>query len=69
MDKASLSVKGMSCMGCVNSVKNVLEPMTGVNSVAIVLDPGQVTVEFDPALVTLEQIRNTINDAGYEVVS
>lgn len=68
MEKITLAVKGMTCMGCVKSVKNVLEPIPGVAGVDIVLENGQVTISFDPAKAGLDQFKTAIQDAGYEVV-
>ncbi len=68
MEKITLAVKGMTCMGCVKSVKNVLEPIAGVAGVDIVLDNGQVTISFDPAKAGPDQFKAAIQDAGYEVV-
>ncbi len=68
MEKITLTVKGMTCMGCVRSVKTVLEPIPGVASVDITLENGQVAIDYDPAKSGMEQFTNAINDAGYEVV-
>lgn len=68
MENITLTVKGMTCMGCVRSVKNVLEPLPGVNNVEITLENGQVAISYDTAKASVEQFRNAINDAGYEVV-
>jgi copper chaperone len=68
MEKITLTVKGMTCMGCVRSVKNVLEPIPGVSSVDITLENGHVTIDYDPAKSGAEQFTSAINDAGYEVV-
>jgi copper chaperone len=68
MEKITLTVKGMTCMGCVRSVKNVLEPIPGVNGVDITLENGQVAISYDTAKVSVEQFRDAISDAGYEVV-
>lgn len=68
MEKITLTVKGMTCMGCVRSVKNVLEPIPGVSRVDITLENGQVTIDYDPANGDVKQFTDAINDAGYEVV-
>lgn len=68
MEKTTLTVKGMTCMGCVKSVKNVLEPIPGVAGVDITLDNGQVVISHDPAKTGLDQFTAAIQDAGYEVV-
>lgn len=68
MEKITFTVKGMTCMGCVRSVKNVLEPISGVSGVEISLDSGEVVIAYDPAKAKMEQFRSAINDAGYEVI-
>jgi len=69
MENITLTVKGMTCMGCVRSVKAVLEPLPGVASVDVTLDGGLVAIGFDPAQVQVAQLKAAIDDAGYEVVA
>lgn len=68
MEKILLTVKGMTCMGCVRSVKNVLEPIHGVAEVEITLDSGEVLISYDPDSAGVDQFKSAIIDAGYEVV-
>ncbi len=68
MEKITLAVKGMTCMGCVRSVKNVLEPIPGVGSVDIDLGNGLVAIAYDAAKTGADQFKAAIQDAGYEVV-
>lgn len=68
MENITLTVKGMTCMGCVGSVKKVLEPIPGVSGVAIALETGQVAVGYDPAVADADQFKAAIRDAGYEVI-
>ena len=67
MEKVTFTVKGMTCMGCVGSVKKVLQPIPGVSGVEITLENGAVVISYDPAKAGVAQFRDTINDAGYEV--
>ncbi len=69
MTTLNLTVTGMSCMGCVNSVKNLLTALPGVSGVQVDLASGQVVVEHDPAQVGVAAIRQTIEDGGYQVVA
>jgi copper chaperone len=68
MQTAVLKIKGMTCGGCVNSVKNVLQPIAGVNSVEVSLERGQATLTYDPALAGVAQFKEAIRDAGFETV-
>jgi copper chaperone len=56
-------------MGCVNSVKNVLEKIPGVSSANVSLEQKQVTVEYDAATTNAEQFKDAIKGAGFEVAS
>ncbi|MBI1822945.1 MAG: heavy-metal-associated domain-containing protein [Nitrospirae bacterium] len=67
METINLNVTGMTCQHCVQSVKGALEKLHGVNSVSVVLDQGNVKIEFDSALVNLQQLRGAVVEAGYEV--
>lgn len=67
METITINVKGMTCMGCVRSVKNVLEPIAGVSAVDISLDKGQAAITFDPSKANPAQFKAAIQDAGYEV--
>jgi copper chaperone len=68
METTVIDVKGMTCMGCVRSVKNVLEPIHGVGSVEVSLEAGKVTVSYDLDHVKLDTLKAAIQDAGYDVV-
>lgn len=68
METKTLKVNGMTCMGCVDSVKRVVSPIAGVNAVDVSLEKGEVTVQYDPARKPLDQVKSAIEDAGYDVV-
>jgi copper chaperone len=58
-------ISGMTCMGCVTSVRRVLEGVEGVSQVEV--DLNQASVTFDPARVDLVALRAAIEAAGYDV--
>lgn len=67
MNTLNLIVTGMSCMGCVNSVKRLVSALPGVTSVEVDLASGKVSVQHDPALAGADLIRKTIEGGGYSV--
>ena len=69
METEIIKVKGMTCMGCVNSVKNVLEKIPGVGSSDVSLEQGKVTVRYDASQANANQFKDAIRDAGFEIVS
>ncbi|WP_043976886.1 copper chaperone CopZ [Priestia megaterium] len=67
MEKVTLSVKGMSCGHCVKSIEGSVGELNGVQHVEVNLNEAKVTVEFDQNKVSLESIKEAIDDQGYEV--
>ena len=66
MEQVTLKVNGMTCQGCVRSVKKVLESVAGVQSADVSLEKAQAQVVFDPARANVEQFKAAVEDAGYE---
>jgi len=67
MNTIQLSVTGMTCGGCVNSVHKVLTALPGVQSVEVTLSPGQALVVYDPARVAPAALVQAVIDAGFGV--
>lgn len=63
----TLKVQGMSCNHCVNSIEESVGNITGVSSVKVNLSSGEVSVEFDSEQTTLDQIKETIEEQGYDI--
>lgn len=64
-DTAKLSVDGMTCSGCVKSVKSALEKVDGVESAQVDLKSNSAVVAFNPEKTTLESMEKAVADAGY----
>ena len=64
----TLNVEGMSCMHCVNAVKNAVGSLPGISKVDVDLEGKKVAVEYDSNQVNIAKIKDKIEDAGYEVV-
>lgn len=67
METITFDVSGMTCMGCVASVKRVLTPLPGVSQVDVVLETGKVSVSYDAGQSQPGQFKQAIQDAGYKV--
>ncbi|MEH7334329.1 copper chaperone CopZ [Neobacillus drentensis] len=67
MENVTLNVSGMSCGHCVKAVEGSVGALQGVKKVAVKLDKGQVDVEFDANVVSVNTIKETIDDQGYDV--
>lgn len=69
MENLTLNVKGMTCMGCVASVKRVLTPIAGVANVDVALETGKVDIGYDANQAQVDQFREAIRNAGFEVLN
>lgn len=67
MKEITLNVKGMVCGGCENRVKNAVGAIEGVKSVDANFNTGIVKIETCENVKT-EEIEETINDIGFEVI-
>lgn len=62
-----LTVPDMSCSHCESSIKKAVGTLNGVENVIVDLATKKVSVEYDSAKVSVETIRNSIEDQGYNV--
>lgn len=69
MEQITLQVQGMSCGHCVNSIEESVGKLNGIKSVKVHLDYGTVEIEFAANSVSLETIKEEIEDQGYDVTA
>ncbi|MFP7479418.1 copper chaperone CopZ [Terribacillus saccharophilus] len=67
MEHVTLNVEGMSCAHCVNSIEGNVGQLNGVDNVKVNLDDAKVEVAFDSNAVTLQEIKDVIEEQGYDV--
>lgn len=65
--KKTLSIEGMHCDHCVDTVRDALEDLEGlsVQSVSI----GEADVTYDSSNVSVEDVSTALEEAGYELSS
>ncbi|MFC4807937.1 copper ion binding protein [Paenibacillus sp. GCM10023250] len=66
MRNTTLQVQGMSCQHCVISIEGALKEIGAVGKVN--LRNESVEVAFDDNQISLERIKETIEEQGYDVV-
>lgn len=69
METVTLKIDGMTCMGCVGSVIRVLRETPGVEHADVSLAEKRATVRYDPSRVAIDQLKNAIEGAGFDVVA
>lgn len=68
MSQEILNVEGMSCGHCESAVESALNNIDGVTSADVNLENGQVSVQYDDSKVAVSQMKDAIEDQGYDVV-
>ena len=66
MKSITLHVPGITCCGCWKSVTRVLEELNGVEKAVVTLDDGKAEITFDESAVSVTQLIETIEDAGFD---
>ena len=69
MQTVTLGISGMTCGGCVRSVTNVLKAQDGVAKADVSLEKNNAVIEFDPGKVQVEQLKRSVEEAGFEITA
>ncbi|KVI00207.1 Cation-transporting P-type ATPase [Cynara cardunculus var. scolymus] len=60
-------IGGIECASCSTSIESVLQDLRGVESAEVSPLQGQAVVKYVPELVGVKAIKETVEDAGFEV--
>ncbi|AKU27448.1 copper-binding protein [Geobacillus sp. LC300] len=63
----TLQVQGMTCGHCKAAVTNALQALDGVSRVEVHLQEGTVDVDYDETKVSVEKLKEAIEEQGYNV--
>ena len=58
----------MACVVCAANVENTLRKLRGVNSATVTLSTRTVLVDYDPDVITLDDMKREVSNAGYDLV-
>ncbi|GCB76737.1 hypothetical protein scyTo_0018374 [Scyliorhinus torazame] len=62
---AVISIGGMTCHSCVQSVENMISQMKGVKLIKVSLAKEKGLIHFDPEQTNPEELRATIDEMGF----
>ncbi|HLZ29954.1 MAG TPA: heavy metal translocating P-type ATPase [Chloroflexota bacterium] len=65
--EVTLPIQGMTCASCVRRIEKALNRVEGVQDASVNLATEQAKVFYDPAQVTVDQMRAAVQKAGYVV--
>ena len=68
MTTETYTVNNMSCGNCVKRVQKALAETDGVAEAAVSLEGKSATVTFDESQITREELKEAVDDLGYELL-
>jgi P-type Cu+ transporter len=68
LNVVTISVGGMSCATCANTIEEALLSLDGVQAASVNLASDKVTITYDPQVVRVADLKRAIRDSGYEVI-
>lgn len=66
MKEVCLKIKGMHCEGCSTRLTKVLNNQDGVENAKVSLEDAKADVQYDENQIGLDEIKEAIQDAGFE---
>jgi|SRR6056297_235414 len=67
-DSITLQVGGMHCAGCSSAVERALSKRDGIAQATVNLSTEKAYVDYNSDLISVEEIKKAVEDAGYEVL-
>ncbi len=67
--KITLSISGMSCQGCADSLDRLFGQESGIANAAVSFEKCIAELEFDPIIVTEGRLCEIVTKAGFSVRS
>jgi copper chaperone len=64
MEKAYFKVIGMYCISCKSLIEKQLKDESGVRRIDVDYMTDSVVVEFDPSIITKEEIKDRLEKSG-----
>jgi copper chaperone len=69
MATSVLNVPDISCGHCQATITKALSPLPGVQAVDVDIPTRKVTVEYDPAVVQVDTLKDALAEEDYPVES
>lgn len=63
-----IPISGMTCASCVRAVEKAIGRLDGIQDVSVNLATEKAKVVYNPSIVRLSQIKETINKSGYKAL-
>src|SRR3989338_1733435 len=68
LEKRSFAIRGMHCASCVRVLERSLGKVDGVSSAVVNLATEKASIEYDPKIVSDDNLSSAVSKVGYEAV-
>ena len=68
-ERLRLQIVGLDCVACSLVIRRALEGVKGVRNVGVSYMMNLALVDYDPGVVSKEEIMKAVKKTGYEVIS
>jgi copper chaperone len=69
LTKVEWTIPGIKCQGCAYKLKESLEGVKGIHLEGLNLEDKKVTLNYNAARISEEQVRETLAQAGFAVAA
>ncbi|WP_066304581.1 heavy-metal-associated domain-containing protein [Bacillus sp. FJAT-29814] len=68
MKKAVFQLETLTCPSCIKKIETMLNKTEGVQFAKVLFNTSKVKMEFDEAQINANQLKDKIQNLGYEVL-
>ena len=65
-DTVMLTIAGMTCASCVQSIEGLISQREGVQQISVSLAEGTAVVLYDPSIIGPEELQAAVEEVGFE---
>jgi copper chaperone CopZ len=65
METITLKLTGMGCTACSDAIQETITKLPGIIKCQVYFTQAQAKVEFQPEQINVEQIKQSVVEAGY----
>ena len=69
MVEKNLTIEGMTCASCAQSVEKATKKLPGMQEASVNLATEKLKVNFDENVLSIKEIQDAVEDAGYKAIT
>lgn len=69
MQKTVMQLETLTCPTCIKKIESALSKVAGVESATVLFNASKAKVDFDDSKVSADQLKETVEKLGYEVLT